>query len=294
MKLGATVSPRDIGSDPSAIRDFVQALEGAGYDHILTGEHVLGVHPDRHVQGEALHSYDTPWFEPFVFFSFVAACTTTLQLVPAVIAVTLRQTALVAKQAAMLDVLSNGRLRLGIGVGRNSVEFEAMGVNYHNRGRRIEEQIALMRELWTQELVTFEGRYHKIDRMGINPLPVQRPIPLWMGTTFSGVVERAIERVARLADGWFPQFPPNEETRALVERFRGYAHAAGRDPASIGIEAGLRVSPDDVPDAWIEQAQAWQQLGASYLRINLNGNFASNQQRIDLLTRARETLQDLQ
>ncbi|HLF76505.1 MAG TPA: LLM class F420-dependent oxidoreductase [Dehalococcoidia bacterium] len=293
MKLGVSVSPREIGSDPVSVRDFVQAVEGAGFDHVLTGEHVLGVHPDRHRPPETLHSYDTPWFEPFVFFAFVAACTTRLELVSSVLVLPLRQTAVVAKQAAMLDALSNGRLRLGVGVGRNSVEFEALDSNYKNRGRRIEEQIALLRALWTQELVTFEGRYHHIDRMAINPLPVQRPIPLWMGTTFSGVVEKALERVARLADGWFPQFPPNDETRAIVERFRQYARDAGRDPNTIGIEAGLRASAADGPEAWIKTAQAWKDLGATHLRIGLAGDYASPQSRIDTLSRVREALKGL-
>jgi probable F420-dependent oxidoreductase len=293
MKLGVSLSPRDLGSDPMVVRDFVQAVEGIGFDHVLTGEHVLGIHPDRHRPPEALHAYDTPWYEPFVFFGFVAACTSRLGLVTSVIALPLRQTALVAKQAAMLDALSHGRLRLGVGVGRNSVEFEALDVNYRNRGRRIEEQIAVLRALWTQELVTFEGRYHHIDRMGINPLPVQRPIPLWMGTTFSGVVEKAVERVARLADGWFPQFPPNEETKALVERFKGYARAAGRDPGALGIEAGVRATPQDQPDSWRDVAEAWKALGATHLRISLSGDYGSMQERLATLTRVREALQGL-
>ncbi len=293
MKLGVSVSPREIGTDPMAVRDFVQAVEGAGFNHILTGEHILGVHPDRHRPPEALHAYDTAWFEPFVFFAFVAACTTTLEMVTSVMVLPQRQTAVVAKQAAQLDVLANGRFRFGVGVGRNSVEFEALEMNYKNRGRRFEEQIALLRAFWTEDLVTFEGRYHHIDRMAIKPLPVQRPIPLWLGTTNSGVNETALERVSRIGDGWFPQFPPNDDTKAVIERFQTYARNAGRDPADIGIEAGLRAGAADNPETWIGVAGAWKELGATHLRLSLTGEYASPQARIDALNRVREAIKNI-
>jgi probable F420-dependent oxidoreductase len=292
VKLGVTVSPRELGTDRIAIRDFLQAVEGAGYDHVLTADHVLGGVQERGRPGENVHTYDVPYYEPFVFFGFVAACTN-LEVVSCVMVLPQRQTALVAKQAAQLDQLAGGRFRLGVGIGRSWMEYESLNEEFTNRGRRVEEQIAVLRALWTEELVTYSGRWHHIDRMGLNPPPLQRPIPIWMGTTFSQVVEKAVARVARLADGWFPQFPPNAETAALVGRFHAYARAAGRDPASIGIEAGLRAGASEGPDVWTSTAAAWRNLGASHLRIGLAGELPSLQARIDLLRRVHASLKGL-
>ena len=177
-----------------------------------------------------------------------------------------RQTVLVAKQAAEVDVLSGGRLRLGVGIGWNRIEYEALGENFHNRGKRSEEQIAVMRALWTQEAVDFHGRWHHISHAGLNPLPVQRPIPLWLGGGRPGV-EAVIERIGRLADGWFPQFAPDDEGRATLERMRGYARAAGRDPSTIGIEGRISIA-NSTPDTWAQQAEDWGALGSTHLSVN--------------------------
>lgn len=274
MRLGAFFSDGDLGNDPIAIRDLVQAIEGAGFDHLLTNDHVAGGHPDR-LGGEKLHTYDVASHEPFVFLAYLAGVTRTLELVTSIVILPQRQTALVAKQAAELDVLSGGRFRLGVGVGRNWMEYELLNEDFHTRGRRVEEQIEVMRLLWTNELVTFEGKYHHVERMGLNPMPIQRPIPVWMGS-FTSVYEKVIERAARVADGWMPQFPPNDEFAALLERFRGYARAAGRDPATIGIECGMRLSAKDDPERWVDTALAYQRLGATHLRATTaGGSFAS-------------------
>ncbi len=201
--------------------------------------------------------------EPFVLYGYLAAITQRLELVTAVIILGQRQTALVAKQAAEVDVLSGGRLRLGVGIGWNAVEYEALNENFHDRGKRSEEQVAVLRALWTQESVDFHGRWHHITHASINPLPVQRPIPLWLG----GRAEAVVERVGRLADGWFPQFPPNAEGRTTLERMRGHARAAGRDPASIGIEGRISLA-DNTPDTWPRLAEDWSALGATHLSVN--------------------------
>ncbi len=286
MKIGATI-PGSQFKDAASIKDYVQALEGAGFSYVTSAEHVAGGHPDRLRPGDR-HTYDLPYHEPFVLFGMIAGITTTLEMMTTILVLPQRQTLLVAKQAAELDLLSNGRLRLGVGLGRNWMEYEALNEDFHNRGRRIEEQIALLRQLWTNELVTFEGKYHHIDRMGINPMPVQRPIPIWMGTFFGQVVERAIKRVAQLADGWLPQFPPNDELKAVLERMHGYAREAGRDPKTLQIQGGLRgdlTNEDEV----IKQVQAWQELGAGFVGAG-SGTGETLQERIDSLIRLREML----
>ena len=289
MKYGVTLSNADITNDPQQIKDFVQAVEGAGYDHVLQAEHVLGGHPDRQRPGERVHTFEQVYHEPFVLLSFIAAVTQRLELVTSILILPQRQTGVVAKQAAELDLVSGGRVRLGVGIGRNWMEYEALNEDFATRGRRLEEQVQVLRKLWTEELVTFEGRWHHLDRMGLNPMPIQRPIPIWMGS-YTQVVERVIKRIARLADGWFPQFPANDELKALIERFRGYAREAGRDPAKIGLECGVRIAPNDSPDGWISAAKAYADLGASHLRVFAVGDFGSMQGRIDAFRRWRETV----
>jgi probable F420-dependent oxidoreductase len=154
-----------------------------------------------------------------------------------------------------LDVLSSGRLRLGIGIGWNPVEYEALGENFKNRGRRSEEQVDVMRKLWTQELVTFEGNWHKITDAGLNPLPIQRPIPIWFG----GSDDRALRRLARLGDGWFPLLEPDDRCRAAIEKIHSYAREAGRDPGHIGIE-GRITFPEGSAEAWAKNIDLWKNL----------------------------------
>jgi len=206
-----------------------------------------------------------------VLLAFLAAVTSRIDLTTSIVISTQRQTVLLAKQAAELDLLSGGRLRLGVGIGRNWMEYEALQQDFSNRGRRIEEQVEVMRLLWTQELVTFDGEWHHLDRVGINPLPVQRPIPIWMGSYIGGLVEKVLERTGRLADGWMPQFPPGEELAAALERLRGYASAAGRDHASLGIECGMRIRAGDDPQAWVDKTTAFRALGATHLRVSTMG-----------------------
>ncbi len=260
----------DLAHDPGAIRDHVQSLEGAGLDYLTTPEHVIGGHPDR-AASEVVHTYDKPYHEPFVLFGYIAALTQRLELGTSILILPQRQTALVAKQAAELDILSGGRLRLGVGVGRNWMEYEVLDVPFAERGERLEEQVALLRRWWTEELVTFDGRYHHVDRMGINPLPVQRPIPIWMGSFVGKVVEKVIRRIGRTADGWMAQMQPDDAFSAVLERLQGYARDAGRDPATIGVEGVARVKPGDDPDAWVHHALAFQQRGADHLKVSTVG-----------------------
>jgi probable F420-dependent oxidoreductase len=272
VRLGVTFSHPDLGDDPGFYREFAQGVEDAGADHLLAAEHVVGGHPDRQRPGEKVHTYDVPYHEPFVLFGYLGAATRRLELVTSILVLPQRQTVLVAKQAAELD---GGRLRLGVGIGRNWMEYEALDADFSNRGVRIEEQVAVLRRLWTEELVTFEGRWHHLDRVGLNPLPRQRPIPIWMGSYVGAVVERVLRRIGRLADGWFPQLPPGDELAAALERLRGYAAEADRDPRRLGIECGITARRGDDPARWVELAEAYRALGATHLRLITAGSGAT-------------------
>ena len=184
-----------------------------------------------------------------------------------------RQTALVAKQAAEIDVLSGGRLRLGIGVGWNAVEFEALNETFENRGRRSAEQIEVMRRLWTQEVVDYRGTFHRISHAGLNPMPIQRPIPIWFGIGSRGQTtppEAALRRIGRLADGWSPNFSPDAQSPALVARVHQYARDAGRDPSALPLEGRIRFAGQG-PEGWMQQVEAWKTLGATSLIAEARG-----------------------
>jgi probable F420-dependent oxidoreductase len=267
MNIGVVFPQVEIGQDPGAIRDYAQAVEAMGYTHILVFDHVLGANPDRPCGWKGPYTYLHAFHEPFVLFGFLAAATRQVELVTGILILPQRQTALVAKQAAAVDVLSSGRLRLGVGVGWNPVEFESLGESFKNRGKRIEEQIDVMRALWAKELVNVEGQWHRIPDAGINPLPKRGVIPIWMG----GESEIVVRRAARLADGWMPHFRPGVEAQAVVDRLHGLVREAGRDPASFGIEGRLTLS-QVLPEQRAKELAAWRAMrGITHLCIHTVG-----------------------
>ena len=267
MHIGVVFPQVEIGMDPGAIRDYAQAVEAMGYTHILTFDHVLGANPDRPGGWKGPYTYRHAFHEPFVLFGFLAAATRRVELVTGILILPQRQTALVAKQAAALDVLSAGRLRLGVGVGWNAVEFEALGERFTNRGARIEEQITVLRALWARDLVTITGQWHRVTDAGLNPLPPRRTIPIWLG----GESEPVVRRAARLADGWMPHFRPGPEAQAIVDRLHGLIRAAGRDPAAFGIEGRMTLAQVPPEQREVELA-AWRKMqGISHLCIHTVG-----------------------
>jgi probable F420-dependent oxidoreductase len=278
VKLGTNLPEHLIGTDQGALAEFLGALEEMGYAYVTVGDHVLGAdlaaRPDwRPFFGKApLYDRHMVWHEPLVLFGYLAALTRTLELCTGILISPQRQSALLAKQAAEADVLTGGRIRFVIAAGWNDVEYEALGVDFSKRGKIMEEQVELMRRLWTEEIVTFQGKFHTVTAAGINPLPVQRPIPLWFG----GQSKPVLRRTGRLADGWFPYYPYfcEQQLRDDLAVVHAAAREAGRDPASIGIEgavyfadprfevpAGGRMPPTTL-DECIEYARWWKAFGA--------------------------------
>jgi len=280
MKLGVVFPQTEIGADPAVIKDYAQTVEGLGYDYLLAFDHVLGANPDRPGGWTGPYTYKHPFHEPFVLFGYLAGVTQTLEFVTGIIILPQRQTVLVAKQAAEVDVLSGGRLRLGVGIGWNPVEFQVLNRNFHDRGKRIAEQVTLMQELWTNELVTFEGTDHTIEDAGLNPLPVQRPIPTWFG----GSADVALRRMARLGDGWMPGSRlPDSNTQAIVERLHHYLTEGDRDPTTFGIDPWITVA-NHPQSEWTDLANRWRTLGATHIGVNtMRAGFTSPQEHIEAI-----------
>ena len=287
VKLGVIFPQTEIGLDPLEIREYAEAVEEFGFDYLLAFDHILGANKESRPNWKGYYSHVDSFYEPFILFGHIAAFTSKIQLVTGVIILPQRQTALVAKQAATLDVLSNGRLRLGIGIGWNDVEYEALGEEFHNRGIRSEEQIEVMRSLWTKEVVTYEGSWHRITDAGINPLPVQRPIPIWIG----GKSDRVLRRIGKLGDGWISTLTaPNNHSRGIVDRIRQYAVEAGRDPSNIGIETWVSAR-DGSMEELAAQVFAWQDFGATHVSIATTGaGYSRVSEHIDAIGRFKTEL----
>jgi probable F420-dependent oxidoreductase len=270
MRIGVVFPQTEIGGDVGAVRAYAQRVEELGFDHLLAYDHVVGADPAVHEGWSGPYNVNTTFHEPLVLFGYLAAITA-LELVTGIIILPQRQTVLAAKQAAEVDLLSNGRLRFGVGLGWNRVEYEALGKDFSNRGRRLDEQVELMRRLWTEPSLSYEGEYERVTGAGLAPLPVQRPIPIWFGAASP----RAYARAGRLADGWFPQVPPGpslDEARSMVE---AGAAAAGRDIASLGMEGRVGWGDGGI-DRLVDHVERWRNAGATHVSVNTMGaGFAS-------------------
>ena len=297
MQLGVVLPEREIGTDPIAVRDYAQAAEELGYDFLVTADHVLGADRERYPDLLGPYGHRAAIHEPLVLFGFLAAVTSRLQLITNVLILPQRQTALVAKQAAEIDLLSGGRLILGVGNGWNHVEYEALGEDFRTRGRRLDEQVRLMRRLWTQPLVTFEERFHQVRDAGIHPRP-ERPIPIWMG----GMAQRVLERIGRLADGWSPRLVSDDLDHALAdmqrrrERIEAAAREAGRDPSTLALLLRARA---ETLDEQVMQARRYREAGATHCSVDTQGDASydsgdagrSPAQHIEAIRAFREALQ---
>jgi len=261
MQLGATIPVADIGTGPLQIRDYAQTAEGLGFDYLQAPDHVLGANPATSAGKGRVGTSENPYHDPFVLFGFLAVCTKTLGFAPGVLILAQRQAALVAKQAACLDMLSNGRLRLGVGVGWNKVEFTGLNEVFSNRGRRSEEQVQVMQALWSQPHVVFKGRYHTIDDAGINPRPASGRIPVWFG----GHHEATLQRTAKYGDGWMPlAYPADETALAAFDKLRGLIKQEGRDPANVGLEVWQSLGSGD-EEAWRRDFVFWKNAGVTHV-----------------------------
>jgi probable F420-dependent oxidoreductase len=270
MKLGVTIPNIELGNDLASITAFVQAAEDLGYDYLMLYDHVIGadlsIRPDwkPFMGNPPIYTLDDAFHEPLVLYGFIAAVTKTIELATGVIISPQRQTVLLAKQAAELDILSEGRLRLGLGIGWNDVEYQALGMNFNDRGKRSAEQIEVMRALWTNRCISFEGKWHTLKGVGINPLPIQKPIPVWLG----GAADSVLKRIAKLADGWYaPSYLDETQLKAHIERLHSFAEEEGRSVGSVGIEGIIRMWGRS-PEQCAESLDMWERLGATHVTFN--------------------------
>jgi probable F420-dependent oxidoreductase len=281
MKLNAWFPTCDIGTDPAKIRDWAQAAEDLGFAYIEVPDHVFGAT----ARDGWVPRYDAnaPFHETFTTLAFIAACTTRIKISSGVLILPQRQTGVVAKQAAEVDILSGGRLRLGIGVGWNHVEYEALGCEWKTRGVKQGEQIEVLRRLWTEDLVSYKGRFHDYTEVTVVPAPKQRPIPTWLGGSSDPVIKRA----ARLGDGWMPIMAPDDAGKAALDKLHGHLEAFGRDRADFGVEAWLRFDKND-PQGWSAAAGGWRALGADYVMLYPMWPIANLDAQIEMLRRFKE------
>jgi probable F420-dependent oxidoreductase len=271
MKFNVSFPQVNAMSDPGAVREFAQMVDQAGFDHLTVSDHVLGANPASRPGWTGRYTVDDPFREPMVMLGFIAACTTRVRLGTSIMILPQRQTALVAKQMTEIDILSNGRAMLGVGVGWNELEFVGLNEDFHTRGRRIEEQLAVMRALWTERTTTFKGEFHTIDDAGLNTMPIQRPIPIFMG----GAAPRVLKRIARLADGWLPSSASVADFTAQLDEFKRLVSEAGRDINKIAIVPRMSLRRG-AESTWPEIVDGWAATGATHLGVSTNNTDAGD------------------
>ncbi len=288
MRFGVVFPQTEIGRDKGAVHAYAQGAEELGFSHLLVYDHVLGADPEQHPGWSGPYTWRDTFHEPFVLFGYLAGISS-LELVTGVIVAPQRQTALIAKQAAEVDILTEGRFRLGVGIGWNAVEYAALGADFHTRGRRLEEQIGLLRRLWTEPVLDYEGDFDQVSGAGIAPLPVQQPIPIWIGAQTS---PRSLRRAGRIADGWLPQWSPGARLDDAIALVHEGSRSAGRDPAQLGMEGRISLDTDNL-DAVPELILQWRQTGATHLSFNtMRAGHRSVDQHLHALGQVAEMCRD--
>jgi probable F420-dependent oxidoreductase len=295
MKVGVIYPQAELPTDAGAVRAYTHAVESLGFSHILVYDHVIGANRASRPGWKGFYDLDSIFHEPLTLFSFMAGITSKIRFISGVVILPQRQTVLVAKQTACLDVLSHGRLSLGVGTGWNEVEYEALGADFSARGKVFEDQIGVLRALWTERAVTIKTPYHTVTDAGINPLPVQRPIPIWFGgggthpVWNTPNVEKVVRRIARLGDGWLTTLDL-EEGKALLPKFRDYCREYGREPNAVGIDA-LMFAWDKTKENWTGNVEAWHGLGATQMSIStMRDNLAGVDAHLRRLEEVRHAL----
>jgi probable F420-dependent oxidoreductase len=288
MRIGAVFPQLNVGADRLAIRDYAQAVEGLGFDHISAYDHVVGADPASYPGWSGYYDVKDTFHEPLVLFGFLAGICE-LELATGILILPQRQTVLVAKQAAEVDILTDGRLRLGVGIGWNPVEYAALGERFETRGRRMTEQVELLRRLWCEPVVEFRGKYHEVAGAGIAPLPIQRPIPIWMG---AGTNATALARVGWIADGWLSVQKPGPELESAIAQIRKAAIAVGRDPLEVGIDGRVDVGDGDLRRV-AREVEGWRSIGASHVSFGtMNAGLEHIDQHVNALRSALEAVSE--
>jgi probable F420-dependent oxidoreductase len=285
MQTGAVLSQNELGPDPAAVRDYAQAVQDLGYDFLVTADHVVGADPVDHPQLERVFSIESYLREPLMLGAFLACAAPRLGQLTSVVILPQRQTVLTAKQAADLDTLTQGKLRLGVGIGWNPIEFAALGMGFATRARRFEEQIQLMRKLWTERVVTFDGHFDTVKAAGINPRPIQQPIPIWIGAS----AEAAIKRATKIADGFLPLRPLEGGWQTTMDKVHAWLQEAGREPSTFGIEGRLDTAQGS-PDDWRKVVEMWRGFGASHLSVSTTHAGSGPHAHIQRLRQVRDVL----
>lgn len=287
MKFGVVFPQIEFGHDPVALRDYAQTVEALGYSHLLAYDHILGANPERPGGWRGPYTYRNPFLEPFVLFSFLAPLTQRLEFTTGILILPQRQTALVAKQAATFDAITGGgRLRLGVGLGWNEVEYQALGEKFSTRGRRMDEQLEVLQKLWAEPLVNFDGRWHHIPDAGLNPLPVHRKIPIWFG----GHHENVLQRIVKYGDGWMPNYRKAADIQPHLELLDKFLATEGKQRKDIGLEARLQFGEGDAR-VWTQTLEEWKRVGVTHITINTMGvGFDSPQKHVSAIKKFAEEM----
>lgn len=285
MKIGVIYPQNELGGNPDAVSRIGLAAEELGYEHLLAYDHVVGATHDREPKLWGPYTDKHPFHDPFVMFAYLAGLTQRISFVTGILILPQRQTALVARQSADLDLLSKQRLRLGVGIGWNYVEYESLGEDFHTRGKRIEEQIKLLRQLWTKPLVTFDGKFDQIDRAALNPRP-HANIPVWMG----GFADVALQRAVVLADGFI--FADGAvDAFEHVSRLKQYLRQAERATDNFGLHCNMLKAK--TPDQVTETVMRWRDVGGTHVSVNTMGqNFTTIDQHIDYMKAVADALRN--